>query len=102
MAQSVVASGMVYGNNLNKYILGNLKSEATAFTAEMQAIETALSLIGTSNELWWTIFSDSQALNQQSKKRSTLKANPGSHDLALEPKQRNLLLQCSQSYQYGR
>ena len=66
--------------------------------AELQAIKVALSHIETSNEVRWTIFSDSQAsiqaLTQQVPKNQLLKLNPDHHDLTADPKQ------SSQSYWY--
>ena len=60
-SQRGVGFGVVYGNKLEKHIRGTLPKEATIYTAELQAIKVALSIIENSNSLKWTIFSDSQA-----------------------------------------
>ena len=56
-----VGFGVVYGSNLEKCIRGTLPVEASIFTAELQAIKVALDVMETSNNMKWTVFSDSQA-----------------------------------------
>ena len=62
-SQNGVGFGVVYGVNLENHIRGTLPTEATIFTAELQAIKAALSMIESSNKQKWTIFSDSQAFS---------------------------------------
>ena len=73
-----VGFGVVYGDNMSKYIRGTLPMEATVYTAELQAIKVALSMMETSNEQRWTLFSDSQAsimaITQQNPKHPLVKS----------------------------
>ena len=56
-----VGFGVVLGGNLSDHICGSLPPEASIFTAELQAICRALTIIGTLDSRRWTIFSDSQS-----------------------------------------
>ena len=56
-----VGFGVVYGRNYTNRALGTLPGEASIFTAELHAISKALSIIESSTDLNWTVFSDSQA-----------------------------------------
>ena len=56
-----VGFGLVYGQHLENRIKGTLPTEASIFTAELQAIIRALTVIENLPHLRWTIFSDSQS-----------------------------------------
>ena len=52
-SQDGVGLGEVYGNNLENHQWRALPIEATIFTAELQTIKSALSIIKTSNNQKW-------------------------------------------------
>ena len=60
-SQDGVGFGVVHGQHLNNRIRGTLPMESSVFTAELQAILKALTIIETSIYLSWTIFTDSQS-----------------------------------------
>ena len=72
-----VGFGLIHGQNLQYRARGTLPKEASVFSAELHAIQKALSIIEKSIQLKWTVFSDSQAslqaISHQSPKHPLVK-----------------------------